>query len=85
MFYMTSLSPYEGEIKTLRFKFDPIATGRIFGALEDAEGRRWDARGCAGGCLLLRPYVDDYFTSTRTGWSGIHTDKWIPYRYEVVK
>jgi hypothetical protein len=86
MFHLNQLLPYEGEIKTVKLDFDPIRSGRLFGTITDLEGNKYDLQGCCGGHLMMRPYVDDYFTSTLPpgSWRGVQSAQWVPYKYEVV-
>lgn len=84
MFRLTTLTPYEGKIESVRLGYDPIRRGQVIGTVTDLDGQKWDMGGFCGGYILLRPYADDFFTSTQTGgWSGLQEASWKPYAYTV--
>lgn len=67
----------------VRFSFDPIKTGRIFGPLTDVNGQKWDANGCSGGRILLRP-DDGLSYNTSSDGNCIISRYWRSHSYEVV-
>lgn len=84
---MTTITPYEGPIETLRFtrETSPRRSWR-FGLYADIAGRKWDVYGFVGNHVLARPYADavamgSYDTSTN-GFNRGGT--WIPYLVEEV-
>lgn len=87
MFRLTSLTPYDGPIETVKLNFHPLKRINICAPITDIEGKKWDCHGVWGKHLLLRPYVDDYFTSTLPSdfYEGIQSAHWVPYLYEVME
>ena len=83
-------SKYEGEVKTLQLKKDPLRHG--LGHYEDIEGNVWDVHCVIGATYSAdgKPYINArlvtncpyYSTATNGHSNGFHT--WLPYHYEVV-
>jgi len=84
MFYMSSLSSYDGPIATLRLNRNPHRCG--LGIYVDDEGTRWDVAGLLGGGRVLARKCSDalsyYSTAPGATSEGCHT--WIPYDVELV-
>jgi hypothetical protein len=86
MFNLTYTSPYEGEIKTLKLKEDPLYYG--LGHYEDVDGNLWDIHcvfGNNGKPVVNARLVDDssLYATVHIGCDGHWS--WLPYYLEVVK
>ena len=83
MLYLSSLTPYDGPIETLRFKRDPRRRG--LGIYEDVDGVRWDVHAIVGKRICARR-VDLHPRYYSTGMDGTQNGfhEWLPYDVEVV-
>jgi len=90
MFFFSSLTPYRGEIKTLRFDYNPLKSGRL-GIHKDLDGNEWDVTGLqtvdGNPHIIARPLwqakeAGAYSTATNDYNRG---GRWIPYRVEIVQ
>ena len=87
-FSMTSMSPYKGEVKTMRLHQHPLKRMHgPMGYVKDADGNEWDLGGLANGCVLARPVVPglDPWYSTASNANPSGTRRWIPYNVEIVE
>jgi len=91
MFFFSSLSPYRGEIKTLRFDYNPIRSGRL-GTHTDLDGNKWDVNGLQtvkGEYYIIARPASKYMGTNSIenidqtySWNPMRT--WIPYKVEIV-
>ena len=85
MFSLSYSSPYEGEVKTLKLKEDPLYYG--LGHYEDVDGNLWDIHcifGNNGKPVVNARLVDNssLYSTVCINPTGCWT--WNPYRLEVV-
>jgi len=91
MYNFSWMTPYKGEVKTLRFFRDPRRSG--LGHYEDTNGVRWHIYAIIGEHVNARPinqhpgYYGTSSLSSTAGTTGFNNpvNTWIPYRVEVVK
>lgn len=83
-FNLTSITPYNGEIKTIKFKDDGIPIWRYcLGSIkEDIDGTKWELNGYVNGHVLARRYYAEAHTVTN---SYSRSGRWIPYKVEMVE
>jgi hypothetical protein len=85
-FHLSAMTPYKGEVKTLKFKRKPMSLGPH----EDVNGVTWDISVIMGNgketIVCARPMSDFpsyYGTGTYDSQNGFH--EWPPYKVEVVE
>ena len=85
MFKLSYSSPFEGEIKTLKLKEDPLYYG--LGNYEDIDGNLWDIHcifGNNGKPVVNARLVDDSSLYSTVCISPAGHWTWNPYHLEVV-
>lgn len=82
---------YEGEIKTLKLKANPLMHG--LGCYEDHEGKQWDVRCVIGAAFTKdgKPYINarlvdvnnPYYSTGSDGHQNGH-HVWKPYYFKII-
>ena len=86
MFNLHYSAPYEGEVKTLKLKSDPLYYG--LGHYEDIDGNLWDIHcvfGNNGKPVVNARLVDDSALYSTAGKQPCGSWTWNPYYLEVIK
>ena len=87
MFNLSYSTPYEGEVKTLKLKEDPLYYG--LGIYEDVDGNTWDIHcvfGNNGKPIVNARLVDrsSKYSTLPTVYIGVESYSYPPYHLEVV-